>query len=326
MTLSPPTPITPAPATAPRHSLLASGQLVTEDSNRWMGGMEWVPEVCGLGWGVWDPCPLDDEGDPITGRDTYYKSDAGEGADSGVYQPFYVELNSSCHASLHQADLDTRARRQLEAITPLAIEGEFWDGTLRATNFSLRGGTPAQYAWDPSPDPVIPHDQIRPGILNPSYDDGATLTAVSPSIALRLLTAALARSGVAARGTIHAPAPLVEAWYQNGSLKEDGVRLITKSRGDVVVSYSGGSWSGPSELGEGGTSDLTGFWAYGTGPVQIRLSEPEILDTPEVAYRRSGGARSYANSVPTIEYRVERVAAVTTDPCLSVAVLVSPYT
>lgn len=312
-TVAPPTPIVPAPATAPRHSLLTSAQIVNEPDDRWMGGMAWVPEVCGLGWSVWDPRPLNDAGATLTGDDRPLKAEAGDGADESIYQPFFIELEADCSAALHQQDLQARARRQLEGITPMALEAEFWDGSLRASNFALVR-TPAQYAWAPT----SAHERIRDGILNPSYSDGSTLTAVSPAVGLKLLSAALARSETPARGMIHAPAPLVEAWNQNGALERDGTRLITRGRGDIVACYSGGSWAGPTAVtGSGEDASTTALWAYATGPVQIRLSEPEPYQTMPGAFKRR---------LNRIAYRIERVAAVTVDPCGTFAVQINPYT
>lgn len=308
MSLVPEKPTTPPPVTPAAHSLLVSALPVTENDDRWLGGLVWVPEVCGVSAGVWDPYPVDEAGDPLPPGDNY-KSEPVDGAEQVYYHPFTVELESVCSASLHQADLKARALRQLEAYTPTMVEGEFWDGTLRAQNFSLVRSTPATS--------VNPTELASAGS---AVSGGVVGTAVTPETALALLTTGLSKCSGGNRGFIHAPAALVELWTAGGGLRDDGPRLVTKGRGDIVVAYSGGTGRGPG----GSSASLASMWAYATGPVQLRLSGAEVYaDMPSSPGPRSGAGQS-AGAMHTrtnkIRYRVERQAAVTADPCCAFAV------
>lgn len=309
MALVPEKPTIPPPVTPAAHSLIVSALPVTETDDRWLGGLVWVPEVCGVAPGVWDPYPVDEAGDPLPPASNY-KSNADDVDDVAqvAYHPFTVELESKCGASLHQADLRARALRQIEAYTPTMVEGEFWDGTLRAGNFSLVHGTPSTA--------VNPTELASSGS---AVSGGVIGTAVAPEKALALLTTGLSKCAGGNRGFIHAPAALVELWAAGGGLDTDGARLVTKGRRDIVVAYSGGTGRGPG----GSAASLASMWAYATGPVQVRLSSAEVYaDMPSSGGRSWPGQSAGAmhTRTNTIRYRVERQAAVTADPCCAFAV------
>lgn len=305
MSIGPLRPITPPPATPPLHSLVASAQLVNETDNRWQAGMTWIPETCGVTWGVWDPCPIDSSGAPATG--TNFKSVAGAGAAVQKYSPFTVELESTCNAAMYQMDLEARARRQLEAYTPRAVELEFWTGSLRPDNFSLVRGTPTTLV-------DVTQDRANPGAFG-IVDNGAMVT---DGQGLDLLGAALRSANAGSRGMIHAPAHIVERWARRQYLKEDGPRLITRARGDIVVAYTGTDSSGPQGLASGArVATRAQAWIYATGMCQLRLSDTEVYAGMPTAAGGSAGA--FVASDNRIRYRVERTAAVTTEGCASFA-------
>lgn len=302
MSVGPLRPVPPPPATPPLHSLVASAQPVNETDDRWLAGITWAPETCGVEWGVWDPCPIDDAGHAATG--TNYKSEAGGGAPIQVYSPFTVELESTCNAAMFQMDLEARARRQLEAYTPRAVELEFWTGSLRPDNFSLVRSTPATVV-------DVTQDRANPtafGVV------GSTSVPSPDEEALVLLASALRSANAGSRGMIHASSALVERWATKNFLKEDGARLVTKARGDVVVAYTGTDSSGPQGLSTGNRVATTAqAWAYATGMCMLRLSPVEVYANTmgEILDHRDN----------RIRYRVERSAAVTTEGCASFAVL-----
>lgn len=301
-------PVTPAPQTPPLHGLLASVPPLTENDDRWQMGLIWVPELCNVEYGIWEPCPVDALGQPVDRAEMSSFDDWDEQAQV-VYRPFTVEMESGCSSTLMQVDLEGRATRQIEAITPKAVEGEFWDGTISGGNFSLVTGTP-----NSAVDPIVLHNSgatVTGGILgqNVSKDKG-----------LAMLATALAKCAAGSRGTIHAQAGLVEAWTINGYLKEDGPRLITRARGDLVIAYTGGSGKGP----HGAATDLNNYWAYATGPLQTRLSDPAVYAPRSPGGRALPGHNTgaFTHRLNQIRYRVTREAAVTVDPCCSFAVQV----
>ena len=216
------------------------------------------------------------------------------------YQPFVVEVPYTCSSWGYEAnDYRGKALRQLAAGTGKAVEREFWTGELNVANINLRWWTPAA------------------NIVNPG--GWAAPVAVNVALGLALLEQALAGCATGSRGMIHAPAVVVERmgqWYlidDDPGCDEDECRLLTRSRGDVVVSGAGydplvGPFAAVPPIG------ATEAWVYATGMVDVRLGEPMIY--PETM------AEALDRATNTVTYRGERTAAVNPDGCCMFAVLV----
>lgn len=270
---------TPIPATPPLHGLQASADEV-RDPDRWDLGATFCPENC-VEVGVWDPdCAVWPGGIPPT------KSPAPANQPCYDVDPFVIESSFECStAGFKSQDYRGRARRQLEAGTSKAMEHELWTGALKPTN---------------------PHlNSISATILAGGTDQPLQL-------AIALLGNALSACAHGGRGTIHAPTFIVDSWmYESGGsyFEPVGNRLITRNRGDIVVSGTGYDGTGP-----GGIAPPPGMsWVYATGPVQYRLDD--IVVYPDEMKE----ATAYRTN--QVEYRAERQALINFDPCSHFAVL-----
>lgn len=273
--------ITVGPVATPSiHGLDASAERVTDGDGRWVNGFQWVPDGCG---GVSSLAPLcdqpeDDWSDPVT-----------EPASCVVVQPFMLELLTD--RTTFTADItDYRARtlRLFENGWAWALEREFWTGAINSGTQHL-ASTGAV---------------VLNSVANP-------ITGVSPGRALSLLEGALGDCGGGRRGTIHAPADVASMWtYAGAAIKEDGKRLATVAKGNIVVAGSGYPGTGPvGKTAATPTGNLA--WVFATGgQLQLRLTEPEVDPPPSEKERDAfnRGNNSFA-------YRAFRYAAVTFDPC-----------
>ena len=236
------------------------------------------------------------------------KSAYSDPTEDVFYDPFQVEVPYECSSFGWQAtEYERRAMDQLELGKSKAMEAEYWTGNKIPTNPSLVGSTP--------------NDDDH--ILNPG--GAAAPVAVSPGIALILFAQALANCGTGSRGYIHATPALVERWSNLTAIAPALVSslggfadfidseevLVTPARCDIVVSGSGYPGTGPIGQPPPGPNEV---WAYATGPVQLRMGEPELIPkTIEEALDRATN---------TVTYRGELTAAVTDDLCCRFAILV----
>lgn len=176
----------PIPPTPPAHGLTTvSSEVKTPD--RWDLGFTICPENC-VESSTWDPdCEAWPEGVKPE------KSEAGDHLDCYDVDPFVIETAFECDAQgFATVDFGGRARRQLEAGTPKALEFELWTGTLK-------------------PD-------------NPHLTTGATTlasgAAIPPDLALSLLGQALANCAHGGLGVIHAPVWIVDLWLRQTMIKD----------------------------------------------------------------------------------------------------------
>jgi len=214
--------------------------------------------------------------------------------DDVLYCPPQHVLPYQCSSyGFPAADYEGRARRQIEVAKIKSIEAEFWTGSKVPHNPSLRRSTP--------------NDDGH--ILNPG--GAAAPTAVSPSIALMLLSQALANCATGGLGTIHATPATVERWVSTLNTKSDDGRLSTLGRGDIVVSGSGYPGTGPLGQPPPGPNEV---WAYATGLVNIREGDTEVF--PDTF------AEAMDRATNTVTYYGEVTAAVTWDLCCTFAVLI----
>lgn len=228
----------PIPATPAPHGLVSvSSEQKTPD--RWELGYTICPENC-VEASTWDPdCEAWPDGEkPI-------KSDAETHLDCYDVDPFVIETAFTCDAQgFTVVDFAGRARRQLEAGTPKALEFELWTGTLKPNN--------------------------------PNLQTGATVIGSGPyppMLAMTLLGQALSNCAHGGIGTLHAPTWIVELWVNSFCLKEVGSRLTTMVRGDLIAAGTGYPGTGPNGIEPGNLQS----WVYATGPVQHRLGDPQVF-------------------------------------------------
>lgn len=273
------------PVTPPLHSLLASGQEVSEGDDRWEQFITFQPETCATAFAWTRECPPDPE------DETQFKSEPPVPEDLVEYIPFQVETAMACP---NPGALDTmnarRIRNQLEAAQHSAIEREFWTGAKSPTNPHLAMITAVQLA--PSGTPT------------------------TPDVALALVNEAIAECGPGGRGMIHAPVGVATLWSTTGAITTDGARLVTKVKGNIVVAGGGYPGTAPSGLDPAAGS----AWVYGTsGIAQYRLGEIQVFEAqPVTVYDATG----HLGIINRYEARAERTVAVTWDLCCLVAVLV----
>lgn len=272
------------PSTPPAHGLQASATEV-KGPTRWELGVTITPENC-VEIAGWDPdCTAWPVVDGVTVKPE--KSVAERPLDSYDLDPFVLESPFECDAQgLKTIDFAGRARRQAEAGTSKGMEFELWTGTLK-------------------PD-------------NPNLSTGATIlvsgAAVSLLQGISLLGQALSDCAHGGRGTIHAPTFIVDQWLAlyTGLFDVGPNRIVTKNRGDVVISGTG--YPGTGEDGDAPANGSS--WVYATGPVQYRLGEVEVFpDTVKEAMKRGTN---------DVEYRAERFAMVNFDPCCHFGILIDP--
>ncbi len=138
----------------------------------------------------------------------------------------------------------------------------------------------------------------------------ASGAAVKPSLAFALLEQAI---GVTARGgMIHAtPGTVAIAEAQGWYFDVRGQKLYSRGNGTPIVNGTG--YIGARPAGEAAPTE-TKWWAFATGPVDIRRGPVEILP---------GTVREALNrETNEITYRVERNYVVDWDTVLQAAVLV----
>lgn len=258
--------------------------------HRWeIGGFSITPENC-VESSTWDPdCaawPTAGEGEGPDLAKTPL-SDAPTNPATYHVNPFAIDTAFQCDAAGFQVvDFRGRVDRQLAASTSKAMEFEFATGTL------------------------------IPG--NPNLATGATVlgggAAFPVKQAYALLGQYLSNTAHGGIGMIHAPTMVVDEWlieFGGGAIKEQGDRLRSINRGDIIVSGTGYPGTGPDGIVP---DDPSQVWVYATSPVQYRLGSTYIF--PE----NHAQALNRANN--DIEYRAVRQAAVGFDPCRHAAVLV----
>lgn len=303
----------PFPATPSRHGLLASAYevdtaLVTGDGmfleqndpgmlerlkrsdpdaydqimRRWeIGGYSITPENC-VENSTWDP----DCASWVEGKPALQPTDPDDRPGTYNVRPFAIDTVFECDATGFQVvDFRGRVERQLNSGTSKAMEYEFATGTLVPENPNLVTGATVLGGGAPFP----------------------------AAQAFALLGQYLSNTSHGGIGMLHAPTIVVDEWLQDfggAAIKEQGDRLRTMNRGDIIVSGTGYPGHGPDNI----VPEVGQAWVYATSPVQYRLGQ--IMVFPE----RIGDALDRAKN--NIEYRAIRQAAVGFDPCRHAAVLV----
>jgi hypothetical protein len=271
------------PATAPLHGLVPSSRDVTarEEDDRWQLGFGFIPETC-MNVFAWSPQCAASGGQPGIGGNRPQAD--GNNDPSVLVTPFMIYTLFQCStAGMVSRDDEGRVRRALEAGTSKALEAEFWTGSLNVGNFSLVNNAP-----------VLPI--------------GSTSVALEKGLAT--LGAALAGCGTGSRGMIHASTLVAEWWGLRAFLREEGNRLTTKVRGDIVVAGSG--YPGTAPVGQ--TTTAGKQWVYATGLVETRVGDIEIMpDQQAWAIDRAHNRAAYY---------AQRLVAADSDECCLFAVQV----
>ena len=252
---------------------------------RWeIGGYSITPENC-VESNLWDPdCAQWPAG--IDNKPSLTVTDPADRPGTYDVRPFAIDTVFECDAKGFQViDFQGRVERQLAAGTSKAMEYEFATGSL------------------------VPE--------NPNLPTGATVlgggAAFSAKEAFVLLGQYLSNTAHGGIGMMHAPTLVVDEWLQDfggNAIKEQGDRLRTVNRGDIIISGTGYTGYGPGMI----VPEVGQAWVYATSPVQYRLGS--IMVFPD----RIGDALDRAKN--NIEYRAIRQAAVGFDPCRHAAVLV----
>lgn len=261
------------PLEPPLHGLLDTAYEIDVEGDGWLAGITFSPNPQSCGHVIPWQSSMEEPAD---------KAAPGANVDVEKYYSFDLTYSIYCHA-LPEAlkEQEDAAMAALKVGSGQAVEAIFWgpgtDGPLAdifadGGNFSLSGSTPL----------VTGGCQ---GILN---TDGLSsgIDAYTPKQALLALTQAAGNCALGARATIHAPVYLVEDWAEQGLITlsdpaDPTSKFITNVRGDYVVGGSGYTGTGP--VGHPLETPASGHaWAYTSGPVGVRLSEPTVKETTYV--------------------------------------------
>lgn len=304
--------VEPIEATPPLHGLLSTAIEARDPAGtRWEMGFSFAPWACSNG-GVWVPCETVVEegiglGGSGSGSGEQVKA-SGAAEDFVTFVPFVVWDERTCDPKTFQVvDYRGQAVRRLEASRHKQVEYEFWTG-LQMNQATLPNGAPVS---NMSLTNSVGLDQI----LNPG--PAQTPTPVALNTALRLLTQALANCAQGSRGMLHATPYVAEAWAEEGYIKEEGGKLMTLTRGNLIVDGGGYPGTGPNVLlVDPASSNPDLVWVYATGMVNWRLSE--IMAIPDENEIREALDRR----INEVTYRAEQFAAAVWDDCCTFAVLV----
>lgn len=181
-----------------------------------------------------------------------------------------------------------RAQDQLAASESYQIAHELWTGDLTADALDCND--------EPWPNAYL---------ADPTAVDRLTNGGADPVDGLACLEAGLAHYLKGRRGMIHATPQLATHWFAASALRREG-RLLLTALDTIVVPDAGYPGDGP-DAPAGATQ-----WAYGTDMVQVRLGTVVLLpDGDDLA-----AALDRQNN--DVEYRAERMAAVTWGGCAHV--------
>lgn len=231
----------PAPPPAARPINLRTSARLVDDGLRWENGISLLPEECSPGFSV-DPChgPQDVE----EGKAVETQPVASE------WDPYIIGSSASCAYTINEGaygELAARARRSLEAQTSHLVENILWTNVVDGIDWG------------------IDHPNT------PLIDTATVGTPAPPVTALEQMDELLIAALGGRRGMIHAPAPLMHHFAFYGLLEKNGNVWETKS-GNIVVPGTG--YPGTDTAG---AADPGNLWIYGTSPVELRLSEIQVV-------------------------------------------------
>lgn len=235
--------VPPPTFTPSRFGLLAAAQVVDDDGNRWMNGVEFDREPCSIPESWPGPCAPVDADAEKTASSTYGNETGGD--------PFTVYHMEECRApgGAYQA-ASARAVTALQRGESIAVEDAFAD---------YLAGLPEGAAEDVTP----------------------TAGAVSPKVALAVLEQeAGARYGGVP--TFHVSRGIASLFASDGLLERSGTHLETKLGSLVSAGAGYAAMPGPRvDADTPGTPAPDGeTWMWATGPVVLRRSAVLTPDEP----------------------------------------------
>jgi hypothetical protein len=266
-------------AKPPRLGLLASAVAPDNPGERWEQGFAWRPEIC-IEPQTFSQCqdigsfPTPDPEDLVYCR-----------------PPAFRVVHICPTRQVRDVDLD-KARRQCDAATDYAVAAELWSGTETQTDpYVTPTGTQTMNYWLASSTAT----QINSGT---AY--------TSPAEALGALEQAARAASRGQQIFIHMPSTMAQLDPYN--FRREGSLLLTE-QDSVVVVDAGYPGTGPT-----GALPAAAVWIYATGPVTVRTSTIDVLDTEVQTINRGMNTR---------EIWAQRYFAATFDPCVHFAAQVS---
>lgn len=195
--------------------------------------------------------------------------------------PFAVYASYNCppQTGLSLEDYKARARANLEAFFAKEVEEELWTGGAVTTN---------------------------PRLAAPEADE-LSASAEDSVDALACLEHYLAVCGSGGRGMIHATRRVVTLWAKDGLVRREGGLVLTVTD-NIVVPGAGYPGTDPDSDAGDITPTSGEDWAYATGMVQVRRE----ADSSIVPATMAEAVNRQTNDA---EFRAERAAVVTFDPC-----------
>jgi len=246
---------------------------------RWETGVSFSPETCEQVWVTAVGC------DPVT-QPTPANNDPVVNVDS-----FQITTLFECRSTGHEVvGYQRRAMDAIDALTPRAVEGQFWTGAQGASDLALRKT------------PATAFDGCK-GVI------GAA--AVAPARALGALIQAISDCSSGGRGAIHARPEVVSLWTDTGSVVEKGGQLVTLVGQHHVVPGVGYPGTGPN----GHASAATTNWAYATS------GTPQMILGPASSNPGTFN-EAFDRRINMVRFQGQREAAVWWDGCLSAAIRV----
>lgn len=191
------------------------------------------------------------------------------------------------------AEVESRARGELETQSSHLIESIFWTNTVDSADF---GGSHPNVALSDASlteiNTVPTQTQIDAGTVYLPND----YLAVPPVSGFKDLTEALSDMLGGARGMIHVEKRVVPFLAFYGLAIQSGQRLVTTLGDHVVVPGTGYTGSAPN--GEAASEFYS--WIYGTSMVEVLLGPIEVFS--------EGPADVINRTTNNIEIRAERMA------------------
>lgn len=277
--------LAPPQAEPARFGLLSAATVIehTDVDEHWTAGFVQETEACNFHSTLRDMC------DPELIDNVFELSDAPRSFEA---TPFSINAIDRCSTFGYKTiDRRDRVMRQLELVTPKAVERELWDG-----GFSQMTSNANRWLADPAATDV-------------TFTSG---TPVSPKVGLALLEDALGDCAAGIAGVIHmtrAAASVLSGQWRQVPQDPTVQETMLGTRVAAGVGYSGRGPAGTALTSNGVQ------WMFATGPVTVHLGPKLLINS------KTGEAVDI--HVNDLAYQAERPAAVTWDGCCHFAVQIN---